>query len=85
MLSETFVLHCVNNASKIYFRHNKRYFKQPQRTAIGTKFAPPYAILFFGYSEDRISNFFIEKPIVLWLYMDYILMWQHKERIVKNT
>ena len=37
------------------FEQNMRYFKQLQGTAIGTKFAPPYAILFMGYLEDKIS------------------------------
>ena len=31
------------------FEHNMRYFKQLNGTAIRTKFAPPYAILFIGY------------------------------------
>ena len=28
------------------FEHNSRYFKQKQGTAIGTKMAPPYPIMF---------------------------------------
>ena len=31
------------------FEHNMRYFKQLNGTAIGTKFAPPYAILFMNF------------------------------------
>ena len=46
------------------FEHNMRYFKQLNGTAIGTKFAPPYAILFMGYLEDKILNSFVEKPLV---------------------
>ena len=46
------------------FEHNMRYFKQLQRTAIGTKFAAPYAILFMGYLKDKILNSFVEKPLV---------------------
>ena len=57
-----------------------KYFKQLQGTAIGTKFAPPYAILFMGYLEDKILNSFVEKPLVWWLYIDDIFMiWQHEE------
>ena len=40
------------------FEHNMRYFKQLQGTVIGTKFAPPYAILFMGYLENKIFEFF---------------------------
>ena len=41
-----------------------RYFKQLQETAIGTKFAPPYAILFMGYLEDKILISFVKKPLI---------------------
>ena len=62
------------------FEDNMRYFKQLQGTAIGTKFAPPNAILFMGYLEDKILNSFVEKPLVWWLYIDDIFMiWQHEE------
>ena len=57
-----------------FFEHNMRYFKQLQGTAIGTKFAPPYAILFMGYLEDKILNSFVEKPLVWWRYIDDIFM-----------
>ena len=43
------------------FEHNMRYFKQLQGTAIGTKFAPPYAILFMGYLEDKVLNSLVER------------------------
>ena len=43
---------------KDVFEHNIRYFKQLQGTAIGTKFAPQYAILFMDYLEDKILNSF---------------------------
>ena len=46
------------------FELNMRYFKQLNGTAIGTKFAPLYAILFMGYLEDKILNSFVEKPLV---------------------
>ena len=48
------------------FEHNMRYFKQLQGTAIGKKFAPPYAIFFMGFLEDKVLNFFVEKPLVWW-------------------
>jgi len=33
------------------FEHNEQTFKQKQGTAIGTKMAPPYAILFMDFLE----------------------------------
>ena len=50
---------CVlkNNA----FEHNMRFFKQLHGKTIEAKFGPQYAILFWGYLEDKILNFFIEK------------------------
>ena len=54
-----------------------RYFKQLHGTAIGTKFAPLYVILFMGYLEDKILNSLVEKPLVWWCYIDDIFMiWQ---------
>ena len=62
------------------FEHNLRYFKQLQGTAIGTKFAPPYAILFMGYLEAKILNSFVENPLVWWCYIDdFFMIWQHGE------
>ena len=62
-----------------------RYYKQLQRTAIGTKFAPPYAILFVGYLEDKILNSFVEKALVWWRYIDDIfVIWQHGEEKLKE-
>ena len=67
------------------FEHNMRYFKQLNGTAIGTKFAPPYAILFMGYLEDKILNSLVEKPLVWWRYIDDIFMiWQHGEEKLKD-
>ena len=48
------------------FEHNMRYFKQLQGRAIGNKFAPPYAILFMGYLEDKVLNYVVEKLLVWW-------------------
>ena len=67
------------------FEHNMRCFKQLQGTAIGTKFAPPYATLFIGYLEDKILNSFVQKPLVWWSSMDDIFMiWQHGEEKLKE-
>ena len=51
-----------------------KYFKQHQ----------PYAILFMGYLEDKNLNFFVEKSLVWWYYIDDIFMiWQHGEEKLK--
>ena len=47
------------------FEHNMRYFKQIQGTGTGIKSAPPYVILFMGYLEDKVLNYFVEKPLSL--------------------
>ena len=68
-----------------FFQHNMRYFKQLQGTALWTKFAPPYAILFMGYLEDKFLTSFVEKPLVWWRYVDDIFMiWQHGEKKLKE-
>ena len=58
--SSILLAECVltNNA----LEHNMRYFKQLQGTVIETKFAPPYAILFMGYLEDKILNILLKNP-----------------------
>ena len=85
ILTESLILlaQCVlkNNV----FEHNLRSFKQLNRTATGTKFAPPYAILFMGYLEDKILNCLVEKLLVWWRYIDNIFMiWQHGEEALKE-
>ena len=67
------------------FEHNMRYFKQLNGTAMGTKFAPPYANLFMGYLEDKILNSLVEKALLWWRYIDNIFMiWQHGEEKLKE-
>ena len=48
------------------FEHNLSFFKQPRGTAIGTKMAPPYAIIFMGDLEERILQNCSFKPLVWW-------------------
>ena len=38
------------------FEHNLSFYKQLRGTAIGTKMAPPYAIIFFGDLEERLFS-----------------------------
>ena len=49
-----------------YFEHNSRTFKQEQGTAIGAKFAPPYAILTLDDFEQKAIEGFHLKPWVWW-------------------
>ena len=39
---------------KNYFEFNDRFEKQKERTAVGTKFAPPHAIIFMAAVEEEI-------------------------------
>ena len=62
------------------FEHNKRVFRQKQGTAIGTKMAPSYAILFMSDFEEAFLKSSPYKPYVWWRYIDDIFMiWQHGE------
>ena len=46
------------------FEFDQKTFKQVRGTAIGTNFAPPYAILFMADLEEKILNAFEEKPMI---------------------
>ena len=43
-----------------YFEFNDRFKKQKEGTAIGTKFASPYAIIFMAALEEEISEALIK-------------------------
>ena len=54
-------------------------------TAIGTKMAPPYAILFMPELEETFLASSPLKPFVWWRYIDNIFMiWQHGEEKLKD-
>ena len=36
------------------FEHNTSFYKQQRGTAIGTKMAPPYAVIFMGDMEEKL-------------------------------
>ena len=56
------------------FEHNKAAFKQLRVTAIGTRIALPYAIIFMDpLEEDTRSNRYL-KPLIWWRYIDDIFM-----------
>ena len=48
------------------------YIKQLRGTAIGTTFAPPYAIIFMAYLEERILKDIELQPRIWWKYIDDI-------------
>ena len=63
-----------------FFEHDSKIFHQKQGTAIGTKFAPSYAILFMGDFEEQALDGYHLKPWVWWRYIDDIfLVWEHGE------
>ena len=60
------------------FEHHTSLYKQLRGTAIGTKMAPPYAILFMGDLETKMLKDCDKKPLTWWRYIDDIFMlWQH--------
>ena len=69
----------------IFFEFDQKTFKQVRGTAIGTKFAPPYAILFMADLEEKILNAFEEKPMIWWRYIDDIFfIWEHGEESLEK-
>ena len=67
------------------FEHNTSFYKQLRGTAIGTKMAPPYAILFMGDLEEKILKDCDKKPLTWWRYIDDIFMlWQHGKKELEN-
>ena len=66
------------------FEHDGRFFKQKKGTAIGTKMAPSYAILFMDELEQKLLDSADEKPLVWWRYIDDVFfIWEHGEEKLK--
>ena len=61
------------------FEFNGKVKQQISRTAIGTKFAPPYACIFM----DEVETSFLErqeiKPLVWFRYIDVFFIWTHRQ------
>ena len=67
-----------------YFQFSDKIFKQNRGTAIGTKFALPYSILFMADLEKRLLSDIDLKPYIWWRYIDDIfLIWEHGEESLK--
>ena len=68
-----------------YFEFNGETYRQKRGTAIGTKMAPPYAILFMDKFEKEFLEKIELKPWVWWRYIDDIfLVWEHGEESLKE-
>ena len=68
-----------------FFEFDQKTFKQLRGTAVGTKFAPRYAILFMADLEEKVLNAFEEKPIIWWRYIDNIFfIWEHGEESLQK-
>ena len=66
------------------FEFDEKTFKQTRGTVIGTKFAPPYAILFMANLEEKMLEGFEKKPMIWWRYIDDIFfIWEHGEESLK--
>ena len=62
------------------FTFGKKTLKQKRGTAIGTKFAPLYSILFMAELEEEIIKESEYKPYLWWRYIaDIFFFWEHGE------
>ena len=67
------------------FEFSDKTYKQIRGTAIGTKFAPPYAVLFMAALEEKILSKVKKKPSVWWRYIDDIFfIWEHGEESLQE-
>ena len=67
------------------FTFSKKTVKQLRGTAIRTKFAPPYSILFMAELEEEILKRVELKPCLCWWYIDDIyFIWEHEEEKLKE-
>ena len=62
------------------FELNTSFYKQLMGTAIGTKMAPRYAIIFMGDLEEKLLKDCDKKPLIWWRYTDIFMLWQHGEK-----
>ena len=63
------------------FTFGKKTFTQKRGTAVGTKFAPPYSILFMAELEEKIIKESEYKPYLWWRYIDDIFSYGNMVRI----
>ena len=83
--TESFIELAECGLKKNIFEQNLSFYKQLKGTAIGTKMAPPYAIIFLGDLEEKIFSDYDISPIVWGRYIDDIFMLrQHGEKDLKK-
>ena len=66
------------------FKFGKKTLKQKRGTTIGTKFAPPYSILFMAELGEEILQKTEFKSHLWWRYIDIFSLWDHGEEILKS-
>ena len=63
----------------------KKTLNQLRGTAIGTKFAPSYAMVFLADHEERILEDIELQPRIWWRYIDEtFFIWEHGEYYLKQ-
>ena len=68
-----------------YFEHNGNTYKQKRGTAIGTKFAPSYAIITMGKFETKALRNAVLKPLFWWRFIDDIIFaWVYGEEKLRE-
>ena len=69
-----------------FLKFDKKTLKQKKKgTAIGTKFAPPYSILFIAELEEEILRKAEFKPYLWWRYIEVMFfLWEHWEEKLKS-
>lgn len=83
--SDTFVKLAKIVLEKNTFQFNKNFYTQLQGTAMGTKMAPNYAILFMDWLERNLIASSDKKPMVWWRYIDDIFfIWTHGQEALQN-
>jgi hypothetical protein len=61
-----------------HFTFGDKFYTQMKGTAMGTRFAPSYAIIFMGEFEKELLRRSEKKPLCWWRYIDDVfLIWQH--------
>ena len=82
--TDTFIELAESVLQNNYFEFNEPYLKQIRGTAIGTKFAPPYAIIYMTALEEDSLGTLIKKPWLWWRFIgDNFMIWQHVEDELK--
>ena len=62
-----------------FLKFCKKTLKKKRGAAIGTKFAPPYSILFMAELEEGILRKAEFKPYLWWRYIeDIFFLWEHE-------